>query len=132
MKGHAVLITLLLAALPAAAQDRLDGTWRGSSLCTDLHVAPACRDESVVYDFTPRGPGKVHLKADKVVDGARVEMGEFDLEYDAASHAWSAESVTRAGARYRWRFIQAGTVINGELRDLASGTQVRRVRVTRA
>ena len=78
------------SGVPAPSQ--LLGTWRGTSLCSDRVAAPACNDETVVYEFTPGPkPGEVHWAADKVVDGKRVPMGEFDLAYDKPSACWRSE-----------------------------------------
>jgi hypothetical protein len=64
----------------------LIGTWRGTSLCTDRVAAPACHDETVVYELKAGArPGVVRWAADKVVDGQRQPMGgERELEYDQA------------------------------------------------
>ena len=86
-------------ASPAVAQKdsqagpaQLIGTWRGTSTCTDRVAAPACNDETVVYEFSagPK-PGLVHWKADKIVNGQREPMGEFDLAYDKTDACWKAE-----------------------------------------
>lgn len=78
------------SSVPSPSQ--LIGTWRGTSLCSDRVAAPACKDETVVYEFTPGPkPGEVHWAADKVVDGKRVPMGEFDLAYDKPSACWRSE-----------------------------------------
>jgi hypothetical protein len=94
-----VLLASLLAATPPAAPPPDDGkpaaiigTWRGTSTCTDRVAAPACKDEVVVYDFIAREtPGVVRWKADKVVNGERLNMGEFDVEYDADDKCWAGE-----------------------------------------
>lgn len=68
------------------------GEWQGTSVCTDRVVAPACKDEIVVYNFTEgTQPGTVHWQADKVVNGERQNMGEFDLSYDRNDICWRAE-----------------------------------------
>src|SRR5262245_41893527 len=96
-----VVCAALLLAQPASAAwftrddpdpAQLIGTWRGTSTCTDRVAAPACQDETVVYEFTagPR-PGTVHWAADKVVNGKREPMGEFDLVYVKAESCWKAE-----------------------------------------
>src|SRR3954451_17796794 len=73
----------------------ITGTWRGKSVCTDRVAAPACKDESVVYDFTAGPtPETVHWKADKIVDGKRLAMGEFDLVYSRSDSCWTAELTT--------------------------------------
>jgi hypothetical protein len=48
---------------------QLIGVWRGTSICTDRVAAPACHDETVVYEFTsPRVKSVWRLS----VDGARL------------------------------------------------------------
>jgi hypothetical protein len=71
---------------------QLIGTWRGTSICTDRVAAPACHDETVVYEFAagPQ-PGTVRWKADKVVNGKRQPMGEMSLTYDKAEACWKGE-----------------------------------------
>src|SRR5947208_3363109 len=72
----------------------LTGTWRGTSVCTDRVAAPACNDESVVYDFTAGAtPDTVHWKADKIVEGKRLPMGEFDLVYSRSESCWIADLI---------------------------------------
>src|SRR4029078_9863941 len=76
----------------APGPEQLIGTWRGASNVTHRVAAPACNDETVVYEFTagPK-PAMVHWKADKVVNGRREAMGEFDLAYDTTEACWKAE-----------------------------------------
>jgi hypothetical protein len=90
------LVMLAASQLSAAPADHpaseLVGEWRGTSVCTDLVVAPACHDEVVVYEFTAGAPpGTVHWKADKIVDGKREPMGELDVVYDPGDACWRAE-----------------------------------------
>src|SRR5215471_8369511 len=95
MRG--VLVLLLASAVPPSTTTspsaaELIGTWRGTSICTDRVVAPACTDETAAYDFTPGSkPGTVHWIADKVVNGQRVRMGESDVTYDTAEACWKTE-----------------------------------------
>jgi hypothetical protein len=102
MTRHHRLLSLALAVAGAASTaaaapkapgpEQLIGTWRGTSVCTDRVAAPACKDEVVVYDFTAGvRPGEVHWAADKVVNGERGRMGEFDVTYDAAEACWKGE-----------------------------------------
>ena len=71
--------------MPAHDDAEVLGTWRGTSTCTDRVAAPACQDETVVYDFR-RGDktGSVVAKADKIVNGKREPMGELEFAYDTA------------------------------------------------
>jgi hypothetical protein len=106
---------------------QLIGTWRGTSLCTDRTAAPACQDETVVYEFTA-GPeaGTVHWAADKVVNGERQRMGEFDLAYDKDEACWTAE-FSSPRVRVIWRLVVAGAQLSGTARLLPGNQTIRRV-----
>jgi hypothetical protein len=83
---------LIVAASSNHSRSELIGAWRGTSVCTDRVAAPGCNDEVVVYEFSPGSkPEIVHWKADKVVGGKRLPMGEFDLTYDQNDACWRAE-----------------------------------------
>jgi hypothetical protein len=123
---------LLLATFAgaAAAQPALTGTWEGSSTCTDRKLAPGCRDEHVIYVFTGAGE-KLHLVADKVVDGVRSTMYEIDLAPDGHG-GWFHRFDAPNGFAGRWQYgAPAGAALRGELVDANSGAQVRSVAVTR-
>lgn len=95
-KSQILLVTFVAlvsrAAQPSHAGTELIGTWRGTSVCADRVAAPACKDETVIYDFTAGAkPDTVHWKADKIVNGERVNMGEFDLVYSTTDACWRAE-----------------------------------------
>lgn len=82
----------LLGATEEHPPSELIGLWRGTSICTDRVVAPACKDEVVVYEFSAgTEPGTVHWKADKVVDDKREPMGESELAYDPGDECWRSE-----------------------------------------
>jgi len=126
---------LVLAGVAVAqSQDvAILGVWRGTSLCTDLTVAPECKDERVIYTFQAiaGGPaGRVRLQADKVVGGEREPMGEMDFVHDGATGAWTSEF---RNGRYHglWSFTVTGNRINGTLVDVPTGKVVRRVAVTK-
>ena len=106
---------------------QLIGTWRGTSLCTDRIAAPACHDETVVYEFTA-GPkaGTVHWAAYKVVNGQREPMGEFDLAYDKAEGCWKAEFGSPR-VRLVWRLVVDGAQLSGTARQLPDNQTVRKV-----
>jgi hypothetical protein len=111
--------------IPDATQ--LIGTWRGTSTCTDRVAAPACRDETVVYDFSAGAkPGEVHWKADKIVAGQRELMGEMDLTYDTGDACWKAEF---AGPSLKsvWRLTVNGTHLTGTARLLPGNQTVRKI-----
>ena len=133
-----VVLGLLAAAAPAwavgaapaaagHAPSEVIGTWRGTSICTDREIAPACKDEVVVYDFTPgTEPGTVHWKADKVVNGERLFMGEFDTKYDAAEGCWKAEYVSPRFTTV-WCVVVDGNHLTGSARALPGNQQIRKI-----
>lgn len=126
--GRVLLLTSLATTV---AQDHkpseLIGTWRGTSTCTDLAAAPGCRDETVVYDFTlGTRPGTVVWKADKVVDGKRVPMGEMDLAYDAVQKCWSAEFQSPR-VHSTWCLVVDGTHLTGTGRLLPDKKTIRKI-----
>ena len=110
---------------PGPAQ--LIGTWRGTSTCTDRVAAPACNDETVVYVFSagPK-PGLVHWKADKIVNGQREPMGEFDLAYDKTEACWKAEY---RGPRVTnvWRLTVTARHLTGTGRLLPGNETIRKL-----
>jgi len=113
--------------------DAIVGEWRGTSLCTNRELAPACKDESIIYVFTPLPSGgvpRVHLDASKIVDGKVLPMGEFDLDYDADEASWNIEfSTPRVHAR--WSYSVSGDRLDGTLVELPSKAQLRKVEATR-
>lgn len=79
------LVALIVPSLFAASpSDEIVGRWRGTSICNpDAHRA-ACKDETVVYDFTKTAKSDVvHQKAYKIVNGEMQLMGEIDFHRDA-------------------------------------------------
>jgi hypothetical protein len=70
----AVLVTMrpfAVSSQPHTQQpSELIGVWQGTSTCTDRIAAPACQDETVVYELTAgTKPDTVHWKANKIVNG---------------------------------------------------------------
>ena len=116
------MIVSLLFAIAVA------GDWTGTSLCTNLKALPACHDETVLYHFTPRGENKVHLVADKIVNGKPEYMGEFDMTQD-----WSrlTYEMTNRQGRALWDFTVDGDHITGTLKLLPGGEVVRKIDVRR-
>ena len=125
---------VLVAATAAVAQDSKDadpaqviGVWRGTSTCTDRVAAPACNDESVVYEFTAgQEPGTVHWTADKVVNKRRERMGEFDLQYDAVERVWKAQ-FSSPRVTSVWRLSVKGTHLTGTLHLLPGNEMIRSI-----
>ncbi|MFA6958132.1 MAG: hypothetical protein WC538_19870 [Thermoanaerobaculia bacterium] len=113
--------------------DSILGEWRGTSICTNRELAPACKDESIVYLFTPLpsdGAPKVHLDASKIVDGKAAPMGEFDLTWDAGDASWSAE-IRTPRVHALWSYTIDGDHLTGTLAELPSKAQLRKVDATR-
>ena len=105
------------------------GTWRGSSTCTDRVAAPACQDEVVVYEVRRTDKvGVVTLAADKVVDGQRLSMGEFDFVYDKREGCWRTEFQTPR-VHAAWCLVVEDTQMTGTLRLLPGGETVRKVQL---
>lgn len=133
MRPVALLPVFLLAlsAGPAVAQrDAIVGSWRGTSLCVDKEHWPACHDEQVIYDARAKGVrDTVTLRADKVVNGEREFMAEFDFIL-GADGAWVAELQTGRG-RIRIVLRIAGTHMTGSLIDVTSGRAVRAMALDR-
>jgi hypothetical protein len=72
--------------------EEIVGTWSGTSVCVDRQAAPACNDEQVFYEIASSGkPNTVLVKADKVVDGKRVSMGDLEFTHDANSGSWTSK-----------------------------------------
>jgi hypothetical protein len=105
------------------------GVWRGTSTCIDRVAAPACHDEVVVYEFTagPK-PATVRWKADKVVDGRRLPMGELDMAYDAANACWRAD-FTSPRTHVVWCVTVDGAHMTGTAWLLPGKQTVRKVDV---
>ncbi len=118
-----------LGASPVSTRSpsELLGTWRGTSVCTDRALTPACKDEVVVYEFTAGpNPGSVHWKADKVVGGERQTMGEFDLTWAEDRTCWAAEYQSPR-MRTAWCLRVDGKHLTGTGRLLPGNGTVRRI-----
>jgi hypothetical protein len=124
----AVLSSPLGQSKPSVPRpEQLIGTWRGTSLCTDLVAAPACHDETAVYEFTsgPK-PGLVHWKADKIVNGRREPMGEADLSYDVPDACWKTQ-ISGPRVTSVWRLSVNGTHLTGTARLLPGNQTIRKI-----
>jgi len=126
-----VLVAYAQAIPPAQMGEpdpsQLIGVWRGTSTCTDRVAAPACHDETVVYEFTAgRARGSVRWAADKVVNGQRQRMGELDLSFDKTEACWKAE-FSSPHVKSVWRLTVEGTHLTGTARLLPGNETVRKV-----
>lgn len=133
----ALIILVLTTASAACAQpsvsvaDRIAGEWRGTSICTDRDLAPACRDEVIRYVFTSRGSGLYHQAAYKLVNGVEDLMGEADLTYDAAAERWTFVFNSPACPHCLWWYrVDATDHLTGGITS-QSGRELRRVAAAR-
>jgi len=135
--GCLCVVAVLVAARPLVVlgQSRMHqpseliGVWHGTSTCTDRVAAPACQDETVVYEFTAgRKPQTVHWKADKVVNGQREPMGELDVAYDTNDACWKGE-FSSPRVRVVWCMAVSGSHIAGSAWLLPGKEKVRKVDV---
>lgn len=135
--GSLCVVAVLVAMRPLVASEQaqthqpseLFGVWHGTSTCTDRVAAPACQDETVIYEFTA-GPKAqtAHWKADKIVKGQRQPMGELDLSYDPDDACWKGE-FSSARARVVWCIAATGNHISGSAWLLPGKEKVRKVDV---
>ena len=107
----------------------LAGDWTGTSLCTDLKALPACHDENVIYHITKISENKVHVAADKIVNGKPQNMGEFDMNVEGSR--LTCEMTNRRGERALWDFTVDGDHMTGTLKLLPGGEVVRKIDVKR-
>ena len=133
MRLQLLVAALLAAAAPAAKAPppvSILGEWHGTSLCVDRVFAPACKDEVVVYRFTPAGKDTARCSAYKIVAGEEQWMGDLDFTPRGRSNDWLCDMRT---ARYHgnWRFHITDTLLTGDLIDVPTKKQVRRVRAMR-
>jgi hypothetical protein len=108
-----VFTALALLGALAATQDesKLLGDWRGDSTC--VATGTACRDEKVVYHIAkiPGKPGSVSVSADKIVDGAAIDMGTLEFLYDP-----DKQTLVREQSQGVWLFTVDGNKMEGTLR----------------
>jgi hypothetical protein len=137
---HPVWACALLCGSLLSAQSKpepsspaaLIGTWQGTSTCTDRVAAPACQDETVVYEFTPGAkPGTIHWAADKIVNGQRAPMGEMDVEYDKTESYWKA-TFSSPRVKTEWRLSVDGDHLTGTGRLLPGNEVIRKVDLKRS
>ena len=106
------------------------GSWRGTSICVDKVNFPACKDEQVIYDVRQNGSARdtVTVRADKVVNGVREFMAEFD--FHRADSTWVAE-YQNPRTRIQIVLRVRGAHMTGVLTDEPSGRRVRDIKLER-
>ena len=123
---RAPLTLVLLAASVWASESATPvGTWRGESKCqTD---AAACHDEQVVYfiEAIPNRPDAFLVRADKIVDGRAITMGQGPWAWDAKQ-----ETLTFGPNDRLWRIAMHGDRMDATL-TLADGVVFRRMSLSR-
>jgi hypothetical protein len=128
----AATVVLGLAWNPALSQSgEIVGSWRGTSLCVDKEHYPACKDEQVIYDAVRKASSRdtVNLRADKVVNGVREFMGEFEFSR-APDSSWIAKY---ENPRVRLRIVLTISAehMSGFMLDEISGRRVRKMALDR-
>lgn len=123
-----VLAFVTVSTRAVSGPEELIGLWRGTSTCTDRVAAPACRDETIVYEFTAgTQPGTVRWAADKVVNGKRESMGDpLYLTYDTTEKCWKVE-FSSPRVKIVWRFAVDGRHLTGTAHLLPGNEAVRKV-----
>jgi hypothetical protein len=126
-----IVVGIIAVSTPdVPGPEQLIGLWRGTSICSDRVAAPACQDETIVYEFKAGAqPGTVRWAADKVVNGKRESMGDpLDLTYDTTEKCWKVE-VTSPRVKIVWCLAVAveGRHLTGTARLLPGNETVRKV-----
>ena len=125
----AVVVSWLAAPVaPAPPDSSIAGVWRGTSVCVDRTLHPACVDETIVYEFRPLPDhdGGMRLEAKKMVSGRAETMYLLDFTYDRARGAWVSE-FHAPHAHGEWSYVVRGFTLAGRLVDLPSKALVRQV-----
>ena len=129
--GAVCLATGYSCAADRAGLEQFLGTWRGTSTCVNRQIAPACSDETVVYEVRRSdAPKAALLKADKVVNGQRVPMGDLEFVYSEKEGCWRSEFSTPR-AHGIWCLVIEGRNMTGSLRVLPENADVRKVQAKR-
>jgi hypothetical protein len=112
--------------------EKLIGDWYGESKCVGKN--PSCHDEVVVYHISriEKEPAKIHLSADKIINGKPEFMGEFDFVFDEKKNTLTADfNIPRTGGTGVWLFTVNGDKIDGTLTILPENEVGRVVKVER-
>src|SRR5262245_61795869 len=105
------------------------GKWRGTSTCVNRNIAPACKDETVVYEVrTSEKPKTAVLKASKIVNGQQLPMGELEFVFSDEEGCWRSEFSTPQ-VHGVWCLVVDGRSMTGSLRVMPENADVRKVQV---
>jgi hypothetical protein len=132
-----VLIVVLFSLYPGLQQtapsieNRIIGTWHGTSMCADRKSDTACKDEEVVYVVKGMRAVRdtVGMEAFKIINGERISMGMLTLAYSRGSDLWTFELAARVHAL--WAFQVKDSTAHGSLVELPSKRLIRTVHVSR-
>jgi hypothetical protein len=105
-----ILVSFGLLAYAGDEESRLEGNWRGDSLCVADRTA--CRDEKVVYRIAkiPGKPDRLAITGDKIVNGGPITMGTLEFQYDREKHSLVCEY-----SQGVWRLKVNGNAMDGTL-----------------
>ena len=108
-------------AQPRSPKGSILGVWRGTSICTKVVGNEACNDEIVVYEFVNHGHSvdTVTMRANKVVNGKVVPMGDLDFTYKPRQKRWTGE-FQNSRVHILWSFELHGNQLTGTCADLPS------------
>ena|SRR5437762_7369735 len=139
MKSEVLLFIFFIAVatISACAQskvndNRLFGDWYGESKCVGNN--PNCHDETVVYHISrsKTDPEKIHLAADKIIDGKPEPMGELDFDYDREKQTLTSEfKIPRTGGKGVWLLKINGDMMDGTLTVYPENEIGRRINVSK-
>ena len=118
-------LALVIAAamiLVAAEGDPLAGTFEGTSLCQVK--ASACRDEHVLYRFTPTKGRRYRIDAYKRVAGEQLFMGPIDARFDPVTRWLDGSLMSGGQSRGTVHLRLKGRHLSGDIR-LPDGTLYR-------
>ena len=129
--AFAILVLTFRGSATNAQELDIVGSWRGTSLCVDKEHFPACKDEHVIYDVQRKASTRdtVTVRADKLVNGVREFMGEFEFSRMADS-SWAAEFQNARG-HIRIVLRVRGAQMTGGLTEQPTGRRVREIALER-
>ena len=118
------VFTLLSICMAAQTSGTPVGTWEGESVC---QVPKPCTTEHVIYEIKDAEPGKVTIKADKVVNGQREWMGDLTCAWSAKDQKLSCPMETRKPGD--WVFTLKGDALTGTLVSRDDHKLIRKISV---